>query len=170
VSGATEVLDLLANIGYLAALTRGRDAPFGLDEAAVLEDDSAIAACLARLPDEIDGLRRTPADELEARYGGGTLVLVAIPVREEEGDAAAYVTDLIAGREPGDPPLEWADLEGDIYVLMAEEPHPVRFGRPAAVALWGRSGCRWAFGACADTPQRREALMRAFAKASTPDD
>ncbi len=169
-SGATELLGLLAEIGGdLASYTRGRDAPFGLDEATVLEDDSAIAACLTRLPDEIGGLRRTPSETLEARFGGGTLTIVAFPVGEEAGDAedaASYITDLVAGSSSDDPPMQRADLDGDIYVLLSEEPHPVRFGRPASVALWGRKGSRWVFAVCADTAGRREALVGAFAKAT----
>lgn len=169
-SGAAEFfVSLVDATATVLSFARGRDAPFGLDTAPVLPDEAAIANALTRLPDEIRGFRRTPSVPLEARYGGGTLLLVVIPVEEETGDAAAYITGLVADRDPGNPPLEMTDLEGDIYVLMAEEPHPVRIGRPAAVALWGRAGSRWAFGVCADTPEHREALMRAFAEASTAD-
>jgi hypothetical protein len=157
-----------------------RSAPRELTAATVPDDSAAIAAVFARLPNEAAGLPRAAQfdqmgpDRYSAAYGeiqeqGVTASIHAIDISAGQfyppgwnagqviatwagGDESQVVS---SGRENGLGWVRWNDTfeneQGDVLRI--------------SIINWGKATSPWLFGAQADSPEKLDALLAAYAEA-----
>lgn len=158
-----------------------RSAPSELTAAAVPDDTTTIAAVFSRLPSQAAGLPRAMQfdqmgpDRYSAAYGeiqeqGVTASIHAIDISAGQfyppgwnagqviatwagGDTSQVVS---SGRENGLGWVRWNDTfeneQGDLLQI--------------SIINWGKATSPWLFGAQADSPEKLDALLAAYAEAA----
>ena len=178
--GAALLLVLAACDG--AGQEKAEGPPWGLDTLALPTDAPSVFAVLEALPQEVDGLARSPSGtpysvdallagehvgvaygEAHPRPGVGVLSLDATRAFAEDTELtlADFLSDLAQSRE-GNVEAQQLDPGGAlVYVVYAG----TEDGRSDYNVAWAAPDGAWLFSASAGRPELRAAVVAAFAAA-----
>ena len=143
----------------------GDGVPFGLGSVDLPESESEVARVFEAMPSELEGLPRLDDAGLVARYGGELNVLSA--GLASDFDTGTVMASLASFEDEPGAEIEASELDPDAGVvwLFGSFQDEGGAGR-VLVATWGDPDGEWLFSVGAQTPEMREALVRAFADAA----
>jgi hypothetical protein len=138
--------------------------PYGLASLVLPGSEQEILGVLEAMPTEISGFAKAAGDSgLLVAYGGlNTLVAIPFPA----GGGISLAEDL--SRFPSEPgaSVETSQLDPASDMLWMVGSFTDQGGAGVVyVAVWGAPDGDWAFNASAETPEMRDALVRAFVEA-----
>lgn len=139
-------------------------APFGIESMDLPDTEAEVAALFEAMPAEIEGQPRLEDSGLFARYGGELNVVSA--GLASDFDTGAVMASLSSFEDETDAEIEDNELDPDAAVVWMFGTFQDQGGAGQVhVAIWGEPDGEWLFAVNAETPEMREALVRAFVDA-----
>jgi hypothetical protein len=145
------------------------DDPFDLSTVGMPRSDLEILQILDSMPDQISGLPFSPRNDYDlVRQYGDLNTIVAIPFPTDGGSAApeSLAEDLSQFELEAGAVVEGSQLNPASDLVWLTGWFTDQGGAGVVyIAVWGEPAGNWAFNVSAETPEMREAIVRAFVEA-----
>ena len=140
-------------------------APFGIDSVDLPNTEAEVATLFEAMPSQVEGQPRLEDTGLFARYGAELNVVSAgLAV---DFDTGTVMESLSSFEDETGAEIEDSELDPDAAVVWVFGTFQDEGGAGKVhVAIWGEPDGEWLFAVNAQTPEMREALVRAFVDAS----